>query len=199
MAVDAYRALALLANHPRIDASRIALMGFSRGGIAALYAGLKRFQRMHGPAGLEFAAYLSFYAPCSTTYIDDTDASEKPIRQFHGVADDYVPVAPCRSYFERLKQAGKDAALSEYANAHHAFDYALLPPTPLALPRAPTFRRCSLREDPAGVIVSAETRRPFTFADACVEHGPHVAFDAAATNAAGDNVKLLLRETFKLN
>ena len=127
MAVDAYRALAPAANHPRIDASRIALMGFSRGRIAALYASLKRFQRMHGPAGLEFAAYLSFYAPCSTAYIDDTDTSEKPIRQFHGVAGDYVPVAPCRSYFERLKQAGKNADLSEYANAHHAFDYALLP------------------------------------------------------------------------
>jgi hypothetical protein len=32
---------------------------------------LKRFQRMHGPAAFEFAAYLAFYAPCYAKYIDD--------------------------------------------------------------------------------------------------------------------------------
>ena len=47
------------------------------------------------------------------------------------------------------------------------------------------------------MIVGTETRQYLTFADA-IEHG-HVAFGAAATNAAVDDVKLLLRETFKLN
>jgi dienelactone hydrolase len=76
---DAYRALEDVAKHPRIDPNRIAVMGFSRGGQAALYASLKRFQRRHGPSGLEFAAYIPLYAICNIGFINDTDVSDKPI------------------------------------------------------------------------------------------------------------------------
>ena len=44
-------------------------------------------------------------------FIGDDDVADSPIRIFHGAADDYVPVAPCRAYVERLRQHGKDAAL----------------------------------------------------------------------------------------
>jgi acetyl esterase/lipase len=76
MIVDAYRALELLALDPRLDPGRIALIGFSRGGQSALYASVRRFQKMHGPQGLEFTAYIPFYAACNTRFKEDENVTD---------------------------------------------------------------------------------------------------------------------------
>jgi dipeptidyl aminopeptidase/acylaminoacyl peptidase len=46
---DAYRALEVLARHPAIDPSRIALMGFSHGGVVALWRGTPSFSNAGCP------------------------------------------------------------------------------------------------------------------------------------------------------
>jgi len=198
MALDAYRALAVLSAHPRIDPARIVLMGFSRGGQATLYASLKRFERMHGVEGVTFAGYVPFYPPCFTTYVEDENVSDKPIRIFHGSADDYVPVAPCRTYVERLRKAGKDVTLTEYPDAHHGFDNPLLKEGPQRVAQSQSTRRCTMREEPVGTIINAATGEPFTMSDPCVERGPHVGYNAAATAAVTAAVKDFLRATLKL-
>jgi dienelactone hydrolase len=197
MILDSYRALAALSVHPRIDPAKIVLMGFSRGGQATLYASLKRFERMYGQEGATFAAYVPFYAPCFTTYIRDEDVSDKPIRLFHGTADDYVPVAPCRTYVERLRKAGKDVTLTEYPDAHHAFDNPLLKVA--TAPQSQTTRRCAMTEEPEGTIINAVTKQPFTMEDPCVERGPTLGYNAAATAAATEAVNEFLRTTLKPN
>ena len=130
MVLDLYRSLAVLAAHPRVDPNRIAVMGFSRGAQATLYASLKRFQKLWNAGGIDPAAYIALYPPCITTYIDDADVSDHPIRMFHGISDDYVEIAPCRTYFARLKQTAKDVQMTEYPDTWHAFDYPLFQSTP---------------------------------------------------------------------
>jgi len=119
--LDIYRSLDILAKHPRVDSQRVALMGFSRGGQAALYASLKRFHKMWNRSGIEFAVYIPFYPDCATTFVSDTDVADRPIRIFGGTQDDYNPIVLCKAYVERLKAAGRDVQLTEYPNASHAF------------------------------------------------------------------------------
>jgi predicted esterase len=99
--------LELLSKHSQIDPSRIAVMGFSKGGFSALYSSMRRFQRLYGPGNFEFAAYIPFYARCDIPFIDDEDVSDHPIRLFHGGADDYVPPDSARTYVKRLRRAGQ--------------------------------------------------------------------------------------------
>jgi dienelactone hydrolase len=99
--LDTYRALDVLAQHPRVDPERVALIGFSRGGHAALYASLKRFHKMWNRSGIEFAAYVPFYPDCATTFIVDTEVIDRPIRIFGGTVDNYnlILLPPLRPTF----------------------------------------------------------------------------------------------------
>jgi dienelactone hydrolase len=196
MIFDVYRVLELLAKHPRVDPARIAIMGFSRGGMNALYASMKRFQRMHGPSNLEFAAYIAFFPDCTTTYYSDTEVSDRPIRIFHGTADDYVPVAPCGAYVERLKAKGKDVQLTEYEGAMHGFSYQAFK-KPVKLEKATTTRECRLAEAENGVIINAKTKEPFTYADPCVQYGPTLAYDEKAATEARKAIKDFLTTALK--
>ncbi len=197
--LDIYRALDILAKHPRVDPQRIALMGFSRGGQAALYASLKRFNEMWNHAGIRFAAYFPFYPDCATTFVADTDLADAPVRIFAGAIDDYNPAALCQSYVERLRAAGRNVEITIYPNAAHAFDNPLGATTPTVAKDAQTVRRCSIREASVGLLVNAKTEEPFTYKDPCVERDPHVGYDPAATAAAKQAVKASLRTVFRLD
>jgi len=195
MTYDAYRALEVLDKHARIDGNRVGLMGFSRGGQAALYASLKRFQKMHGAAGgRDFAAYIPFYASCGTKFVADDEVSAHPIRLFHGAADNYVPVAPCREYVARLKAKGADVALTEYPGAHHVFDGRAFR-KPIVSEKSQSTRACPLAETRNGVVVNMKTGQPFTYADPCVELGPTIAYDASAHAEALKAVKAFVAAT----
>jgi dienelactone hydrolase len=196
--VDIYRSLEVVAKHPRIDTSRVALMGFSRGGQAALYASVQRFQKQWNKSGVDFVAYIPFYPDCATTYDGDTDTGAAPIRIFHGAPDNYNPVASCKKFIARLKDAKRDVELTEYPNAQHGFDNPIAPTTPVLATNSQSVRDCTIKETAPGTLTNTETSAPFTFKDACVKLSPLVGADPEATDAARIAVKAFLKTTFKL-
>lgn len=191
---DAYRAADALAADPRVDGSRIVLMGFSRGGIAALYSAMTRFQKDFGPEEAKIVAHLPFYPACNFQLVDELEVSDASIRLFHGADDDWTLAAPCRSYIDRLAAAGADAAMTEYPNALHGFDN---PSNPAYYADSDdmTSRNCMRREENAQLINPA-TGRPFSYSDNCVEYGPASKYDDAAATAAREAVSSLMEDIF---
>jgi dienelactone hydrolase len=145
--VDAYRALEILSTHPRIDPARIAVMGFSVGGKASLYSSVKRFQKMWGNPGLEFAAYVPFYPACNITFNDDEDISNKPIRIFYGELDEWSTPIPCKDYVDRLSETGKDITITIYPGSHHNFDHTGDANAPSSLPSKNSRINCRFVEE----------------------------------------------------
>jgi len=196
--LDIYRSLDILAKHPRVDPERIVLMGFSRGGQAALYASLDRFNKLWNKSGAQFAAYIPFYPDCSTSYATDTEVAARPIRIFHGTPDDYNPVASCKAYVARLQQAKRDVALTEYPDSAHGFDAGLLGVSTAVSANAQTARNCHIKEGEGGVLINADTQAPFGYKDACIELNPHVGGNPATAEAARKAVTDFLQVLFKL-
>lgn len=200
MIVDVYRSLVVLAKHPGIDASRVALMGFSRGGDIALYASMSRFQKLWNKSGAAFAAYIPFYPSCYDRLINDTDVAAAPIRIIQGDADDFASWKQCRSYVDRLRSAGNDAQMILYPGAMHAFDTPTIPTTGINVATGQTMRNCNIVEDQPGMLSDEATKTPFSYSDSkCVQLGVHVGYSPAATSDSERDVKEILTSAFKLN
>jgi dienelactone hydrolase len=166
-------------------------MGFSKGGTVSAAASLERFYRLWGPPALRFKAHVPFYPSCTIQLFDEARVSS-PIWIFHGSADDWTPIAPCREYVERLRSAGVDAQLIELPGAFHAFDVPTLPSSRY-LAKVQNGARCRIVEREPGAFVDAETGRPAVAGSPCVGLGATVGYHAPSQRAAAAGVKEFLR------
>ena len=122
MTNDAFAALRALAAHPRVEAARIGIVGFSKGGTVALLAAHERHaERASLSPGLRFALHVPVYPACTSHYLRPK-TSGAPIILLLGAADTYAGVAPCTEYAEKLKAQGAKFQIKIYAGAPHGFD-----------------------------------------------------------------------------
>lgn len=122
MLVDAYRALALIATHPNVDPQRIAIVGWSKGGMVADWASRERYRAMLAAPGVRFAAHAAFYPWCGEQH-RPVALTGAPLLYLIGENDDWTGVAPCRDYAKQVAAAGFNVELVAYPDAEHGFDY----------------------------------------------------------------------------
>lgn len=121
---DAYAALRLLTSQPRIDADRIAIVGFSFGGEVAHMTAFELLRSALNPGPGRFAAHVAFYPAGNLGVIADHGAyTGAPVLMLLGDKDDNLPVAKIESYLAYARAAGNPAPIEAvtYPGAYHAW------------------------------------------------------------------------------
>jgi len=121
---DAYAALRLLSGEPRIDADRIAILGFSYGGEMAHLTALETLRSALSPGPGRFAAHVAFYPGWDFGAIAEPGAyTGSPVLMLLGGKDDNLPVTKVESYLAYARAAGAPAPIETviYPGAYHAW------------------------------------------------------------------------------
>lgn len=163
MMADAYGALNELSADPRIDAERIGLLGFSKGGIAALYSAFATSRQTLAAADYGFAAHVAYYPWCGVEFYD-LETTGAPVLIEAGAEDEVAPPALCRELVARIEaeDPGARISLSVQPDSLHAFDHPLLSmfsdlPVAAMLPT-----ECRFREVEPNLFVEETTGRVAT-------------------------------------
>ena len=124
---DAFAALAFLARQPEIDPRRIAVAGFSWGGVVSLLSATRAYAKAYAEPGTAFAAHAAFY-PALWSYNrapghDFRDLTGAPVLIQAGTADAYDDPEVCAGFLGSLAPADRaHVTLVAHEGATHAFD-----------------------------------------------------------------------------
>jgi dienelactone hydrolase len=130
-----FGALHFLAMHPAIDAQRIGVVGFSRGGGLALMAASTLYQDIYNKGNFAFSAFASLYPVCSA-HLDVLQGkwmnfergvydklSGKPILLLAGELDDYEASNSCSKFTAALPaEMRSKVVLTIYPGATHGWE-----------------------------------------------------------------------------
>ncbi len=198
-AAGALAALHLLATHPLIDPKRIGVIGFSRGGSAAINTALDPIRLAVIDNGLRFVAHVALYPGCAVPYISGhLDGS--PILMLLGGKDDYTPASNCLAYADQLRAHGASVRVVVYPDANHGFDSDA---PPHFRPQPTTLHDChgeidldagALSVEAGGQTLSGSAAT--TALKQCTEHGVTVGGDPEAREKAPLEVAEFLKPIF---
>lgn len=118
---DAYAALHYLAGRSEIDARRVALAGFSYGGMATEYAMYAQMADALSPDGPRFAGHVAFYAPCIARFADSRTTGA-PLLMLYGADDELIRPDRCKEVANDLRTGGSRVEIISYPGAVHQWD-----------------------------------------------------------------------------
>lgn len=153
---DAYAAHDFLAADPRFNARRIAAMGVSKGGLAALNTALLSRRRWFNRPQRDFFARVAL-APPAHMQQRDARTDGQPLLMLLAELDDYTGVDGARGYAARMTAAGNAAVtVKVYPGVHHAFERT---GPPIHLPLAENFSHRLLMVEDDGALTDENGQR----------------------------------------
>lgn len=114
IASDLDAALDYLKNHSRVDADRVASLGFCFGGTQSMYMGTRRD---------DLAAVVIFYGGGPITDASQLGAMRQagPVLGIYGEEDNNIPVSAVRQFEAALEQRNVEHTITVYEGVGHAF------------------------------------------------------------------------------
>jgi dienelactone hydrolase len=155
MMADAYAGLKWLAARAEIDPQRVALLGFSYGGMVSVYAAYEQVARAFAPPDLRFAGHAGYYAPCIAQF-EDRRATGRPVLILLGGEDELITPARCETAAEELRSGGSRAEVIVYPGAYHQWDGGWSSPRRIGR----TLDGCRLRVEADGTVRDRNTWLP---------------------------------------
>jgi len=147
---DAFATLSWLHARPDVDASRAALIGFSYGGMSAVFAAYRQVVEVYGPP-LAFAAHVAFYGPCIARF-EDVRTTGAPVLMLWGDRDAIMDAEACATLAADLEAGGSAVTIRRY-DAMHRWDGGS------SRWRAPAhIADCRFRVSASGIVRDARTR-----------------------------------------
>jgi dienelactone hydrolase len=118
---DAYAGLHNLAGRTEFDPHRVALAGFSYGGMATEYAIYAQIADALSPRGPRFAGHIAFYAPCIARFADSRTTGA-PLLMLYGAEDELIRPERCIRIANDLHSGGSQVDIIPYPGAVHQWD-----------------------------------------------------------------------------
>ena len=134
---DVWGAWLFLSEHPKINKEKIAILGFSWGGVNAMTTAFGKEPKDSPPnlAQAKFAAHIAFYPICdiwvkngiASRVVDQSNPTGAPVQIHNGTRDDYdtTPVV-CQSLITAHPQLPLEVFM--YEGASHGFDSSTTQP-----------------------------------------------------------------------
>ena len=157
MIADAYAGLRFLAAHDAVDPGKVALMGFSYGGMASVLAAYAQVAETVAPDGFRFAAHVAFYGPCIAR-LEDRRATGAPVLMLWGGGDALIDAKRCAEIADDLRGGGARVSTVSYPGAFHQWDGAWEGPFEIGRSLA----ACRFRVSRAGIARDRLTFLPMT-------------------------------------
>lgn len=149
---DAIGALEYLATLPFVDAKRIALLGYSQGGDAALsLATASETALFELPGGLSFKAAVAYYPMCGAA----GDDLAIPTLILAGELDDWARASECTRLMRRWNHNSAALWVTIFPEAYHDFD------NPKATPHGIRYFGHWLRYNPEAAAAAARQVKSF--------------------------------------